>query len=133
MWERKWYEMHKNIFCLSKTSLGRKLLVRRTMDFSVNACCYSMIMSTAPILLSVETPLDFLRDVIAFTFVLRLDDLYESKDLYEYKDIYAPCKNTSHAEQLNVYSEFMNLLIQEENPNQPDAEDPMTIEINPIQ
>lgn len=65
------------------------MAIRITLDFAVNAGFYSMIMATAPILLSVETPLDFLRDIIAFTFILRFDDLFETRDVTEmyYKEL----------------------------------------------
>lgn len=64
-----------------ETPLGKRLVFRMFLDFTINSGCYAMVMATAPILLSVATPLDFLRDIIAFTFILRLDDLFESKDL----------------------------------------------------
>jgi len=60
-----------------------ELHIRRGLDFIINSTCYAMIMATAPLLLSVETPIDFLRDVLAFFFIIRLDDLFQFKNLKE--------------------------------------------------
>merc|ERR1712151_52246 len=57
--------------------------LRQCMDFGVNAVVRSIVLHTFPILLSVEDPLDFVKDCTAVFFITTLDDLDFPKDLIE--------------------------------------------------
>mmetsp|Transcript_124209 Transcript_124209/g.215331 ORF Transcript_124209/g.215331 Transcript_124209/m.215331 type:complete len:586 (-) Transcript_124209:221-1978(-) len=58
-----------------------ELIVRWWLDFLINNVFLHTIMVTVPIMLSVEPPLDFVKDVTALFFILKMDDLVEPVDL----------------------------------------------------
>merc|ERR1711920_268964 len=49
--------------------------MRQMMDFIVNSGAYNIIMFTFPIMLSVEEPLDFVKDCMCIFFMTNLDDV----------------------------------------------------------
>lgn len=54
---------------------------RYILDRFMNSFCRSMILIMSPIMLCVESPLDFVKDVVAVFFILEIDDLQERMDL----------------------------------------------------
>merc|ERR1712039_119727 len=61
------------------------VLARFFLDFMINAVARSIIRGTVPIMLCVEGPLDFVKDVTAVFFILKLDDIDSDKDLSDEK------------------------------------------------
>mmetsp|Transcript_83479 Transcript_83479/g.145114 ORF Transcript_83479/g.145114 Transcript_83479/m.145114 type:complete len:418 (-) Transcript_83479:142-1395(-) len=61
--------------------LWTHLYARCLMDMLINSMMFTMIMTTAPIMLSVEQPLDYVKDVTAVFFILKLDDIDDAVDL----------------------------------------------------
>jgi len=56
-------------------------LMRWAMDFAVNSVSRDIIVYTVPILVSVEGPLDFVKDLTAVMFISTLDDLETHKSV----------------------------------------------------
>lgn len=58
--------------------------IRRFMDFSVNSVARSIILYTVPIMVCVEGPLDFVKDLTAVMFITMLDNIDgDPKDITE--------------------------------------------------
>lgn len=79
-----WTRLNKNFgdrVCMMRMSPRIHVLLRLVMDFVINSLARSIIRGTAPIMLCVEGPLDFIKDVTAVFFILKLDDIDEDKDL----------------------------------------------------
>merc|ERR1712062_169384 len=53
------------------------ILLRLCWDLAVNGFARSMICGTAPIMLCVEGPLDFVKDATAVFFIIKLDDIQQ--------------------------------------------------------
>lgn len=61
---------------MKNEGLRRQICIRMFMSFIVNLCIRRIILSTAPIILSVvDDPLAFIKDSLAVFFITRLDDL----------------------------------------------------------
>mmetsp|Transcript_62748 Transcript_62748/g.173940 ORF Transcript_62748/g.173940 Transcript_62748/m.173940 type:complete len:384 (+) Transcript_62748:99-1250(+) len=58
-----------------------RLVFRTFCDASINGLARSVIRGTAPIMLCVEGPLDFVKDATALFFVIKLDDIDADVDL----------------------------------------------------
>merc|ERR1712032_790023 len=69
--------------CKLTVPLMFELYTRRTMSFISNRVIRSIVMGTAPILLSTVCPREFVQNVVAFLWMLRLDDLSEHKTTEE--------------------------------------------------
>jgi len=75
-------------------------LLRRGMSFTVNRVFRTIILGTAPVMLSVAEPMDFIKDVMAVFFMTKLDDIDDAEDLEK------------HLEKLiNPYTELDDLTI----------------------
>lgn len=59
--------------------------LRRFYSHCVNLIFRQVIFSTAPVMLSVAEPLDFIRDALAVFFITNLDDLADPKDFQTVK------------------------------------------------
>jgi len=65
--------------CKLPVPLMFELYTRRIMSFISNRVIRSIVMATAPILLSTVSPEDFVQNIVAFLWMLRVDDLFEPK------------------------------------------------------
>merc|ERR1712113_1045097 len=54
-----------------------KVFVRAFLAFIINSVSRSLLLGTAPIMVSVEGPMDFIKDVMAVFFIVNLDDFDE--------------------------------------------------------
>lgn len=54
---------------------------RQRMDWLVNSMFRAVILSTAPIVLCVEWPMDFIKDCLALVFITSLDDYNDAQDV----------------------------------------------------
>merc|ERR1719343_559273 len=70
--ERTWQSMTKRQKYILMTRFG--------FSFIVNSVFRSMILGTAPMMLCVEEPLDFVKDVLAICFIIKLDDFAAEKE-----------------------------------------------------
>lgn len=98
-WRRMFVNLHdrhtlpcegarRYIFWFFPVSLAFEWRCRQTMDFIVNALFRAILIGLAPILLCVEDPMDFIKDVLAIFFVVKLDDFddprsWTSEDVVE--------------------------------------------------
>eukprot|EP00413_Alexandrium_margalefii_P048421 CAMPEP_0204607582 /NCGR_PEP_ID=MMETSP0661-20131031/59800_1 /ASSEMBLY_ACC=CAM_ASM_000606 /TAXON_ID=109239 /ORGANISM="Alexandrium margalefi, Strain AMGDE01CS-322" /LENGTH=542 /DNA_ID=CAMNT_0051619005 /DNA_START=29 /DNA_END=1657 /DNA_ORIENTATION=+ len=74
---------HK-VFWVVPMKLQYEWFIRMFMDFSVNSVSRSIILYTVPIMVSVEGPLDFVKDLTAVMFITMLDNIDgDPKDLDE--------------------------------------------------
>merc|ERR1712110_1374891 len=55
------------------------LRLRYMFDLTVNGIVRPIIMAVAPIMLSTEEPLDFIKDALALFFITQLDDFDDAK------------------------------------------------------
>lgn len=69
----------RKIFWCVPVSLGFEWRVRQAMDFTVNVLFRAILIGLAPILLCVEGPMDFIKDVLAIFFIVQLDDFDEPR------------------------------------------------------
>mmetsp|Transcript_6276 Transcript_6276/g.14395 ORF Transcript_6276/g.14395 Transcript_6276/m.14395 type:complete len:363 (-) Transcript_6276:63-1151(-) len=54
--------------------------IRSALDRIVNSVFRAVLLSTAPIMLSPEEPLDFIKDCLAIFFIAKLDDFDDAKE-----------------------------------------------------
>jgi len=73
---------HKVFTCFDMT-LQCEWLLRCLLDFSVNSVARSTILYTVPIMVCVEGPLDFVKDLTAVMFITLLDNINREKELCE--------------------------------------------------
>jgi hypothetical protein len=59
--------------------------IRQFMDWSLNSVTRKILLFTAPIMLCVEDPLDFIKDVLAVFFIIKLDDYDDAKSFEDIK------------------------------------------------
>eukprot|EP00418_Pyrodinium_bahamense_P049453 CAMPEP_0179186594 /NCGR_PEP_ID=MMETSP0796-20121207/92555_1 /TAXON_ID=73915 /ORGANISM="Pyrodinium bahamense, Strain pbaha01" /LENGTH=248 /DNA_ID=CAMNT_0020890599 /DNA_START=251 /DNA_END=997 /DNA_ORIENTATION=+ len=69
------------IFYCIPTTYSVELRIRGIMSLIVNLFLRRIILGTAPILLGVESPLDFIKDCLAVFFITKLDDLEKPLNL----------------------------------------------------
>jgi len=73
------------------------ILCRLFWDFMINAVARVIICGTAPIMLCVEGPLDFVKDATAVFFIIKLDDVEDDAYLSE-TNTWNPILKDSHYE-----------------------------------
>jgi len=74
---------HK-VFWVVTIKMRYEWLIRAFMDFTVNSVARSIILYTVPIVVCVEGPLDFVKDLTAVMFITMLDNMDgDPKDLEE--------------------------------------------------
>jgi len=73
------------------------ILFRIFCDFSINAVARAVICGTAPIMLCVEGPLDFVKDATAVFFIIKLDDVEDNSFLKDH-DPWNPLEQDSSYE-----------------------------------
>mmetsp|Transcript_31684 Transcript_31684/g.73483 ORF Transcript_31684/g.73483 Transcript_31684/m.73483 type:complete len:485 (-) Transcript_31684:124-1578(-) len=64
---------HKVYYCLPVKFRG-EWIIRAFMDFTINSVARSIILYTVPIMVCVEGPLDFVKDLTAVMFITMLDN-----------------------------------------------------------
>lgn len=67
---------HFVLWCIPMP-VSLEFFMRRMMDMVVNGVFRTMILGTAPIMLAVEGHMDFIKDVTALFFIMKLDDMAE--------------------------------------------------------
>merc|ERR1712107_195463 len=80
--EYKGDELSPNFYKLLR--YRHEWLVRRFMSYMVNRVFRVIILGTAPVLLSVAGPMDFIKDVMAVFFMTKLDDIDDAEDLIDH-------------------------------------------------
>merc|ERR1719195_784566 len=73
------------------------IILRLIWDFLINAVARAIICGTAPIMLCVEGPLDFVKDATAVFFIIKLDDIEDTAYLNEW-ETWCPLLLESHYE-----------------------------------
>jgi len=76
-------ELQNKVFWIFDMRFQTEWQIRSLMDFSVNAVARSIILYTVPIMVCVEGPLDFVKDLTAIMFITTLDNLSEPRDIWE--------------------------------------------------
>mmetsp|Transcript_23942 Transcript_23942/g.75286 ORF Transcript_23942/g.75286 Transcript_23942/m.75286 type:complete len:369 (-) Transcript_23942:51-1157(-) len=76
---------HK-VFVIIPIRYQKEWWLRSCMDWLVNSVFRTTLMGTAPIMLCVEEPLDFIKDCLAIFFIAKLDDYDEAKTFKEFKE-----------------------------------------------
>merc|ERR1711920_102829 len=68
-----------------KASQGPVLMshiyLRMTFDYIINCLCRNAILGLAPVMLSVDTRMNFIKDCLAVFFICKLDDLNDAKSV----------------------------------------------------
>jgi len=86
MWRRSFNFVggcwHKCFWVLD-TKICLEWQIRRFMDFTVNSVARGIILYTVPIMVCVEGPLDFVKDLTAVMFITMLDDGGDNKTIEE--------------------------------------------------
>merc|ERR1712232_581950 len=83
-WDRR-KELKKE-WCCKEEWCGKTYHVvegvfRCLLAFLVNSVSRSVLLGTAPIMLCVEGPMDFIKDVMAVFFIVNLDDYGDTKEI----------------------------------------------------
>jgi len=87
--------------CSVPMSPSMHIYVRMFCDFFVNAFARAIICGTAPIMLCVEGPLDFVKDATAVFFILKLDDIENWVSLNE-PDSWSPLSEDTSYEMRSI-------------------------------
>merc|ERR1711971_98735 len=74
-------EKRRKVFWFFTVSFRTDWRFRYVFDTVVNAMARSVILCTAPILLSTEEPMDFIKDCLALFFITKIDDYDDAKSL----------------------------------------------------
>jgi len=75
---------HRVFFCIPMT-YRCEWTMRCGMDWIVNSVCRAILMGTAPIMLCVEEPLDFIKDCLAVFFIAALDDFDDARSVDDFE------------------------------------------------
>lgn len=78
--------LHNRVFWIIKLPLISEWRFRRFFDFAINKVCRTILLGTSPIILCVEKPLDFIKDVMAVFFICAIDDYDDPKDWKEIRE-----------------------------------------------
>jgi len=85
-WSDEQQEKCHYVFTCIPISYLSEWKIRRSMDWLVNSVFRSVLLGTAPIMLCVEDPLDFIKDCLAIFFIASLDDYDDSKSVADFRD-----------------------------------------------
>mmetsp|Transcript_147145 Transcript_147145/g.256838 ORF Transcript_147145/g.256838 Transcript_147145/m.256838 type:complete len:505 (+) Transcript_147145:78-1592(+) len=78
--------LRNRLFWFFQVSVHREWRYRRFFDFMVNRFCRTILLGTSAIILCVEPPLDFIKDVMAVYFICNLDDYDEAKNWQDVRE-----------------------------------------------
>lgn len=79
-----WWGITRSFACI-RVPYQLELIFRVLFDMFINGFFRSVLLGTVPIMLCVEEPMDFLMDVTAVFFVIKLDDYDDPTSLAKYQ------------------------------------------------
>lgn len=74
-----WHKIHYSLESDACKAGKAALLIRMFADWIVNSIYRQVLLSTTPMLLSSEGPMDFIKDVLAVIFIVTLDDASDAQ------------------------------------------------------